>query len=143
MESKSENTNLDLLSAERLCDLPLEVRVLVAKANAETYIRMYLYDCEFRKYANGDDWFKKQIVVKNYGYCTDYKINNIKCRIYDEGDVEWIMNEKYHKLDGPAVIYPDVRVEYWEKDKRHRINGPAVIGANGDEEYWENGVRIR
>jgi hypothetical protein len=61
--------------------------------------------------------------------------------IYYNGTKEWaISSEKrnYFKLhrdgDLPAVEYSNGDLEYWLYGKRHRLDGPAVI--IGDKQYW-------
>jgi hypothetical protein len=119
-----------MLSAERLCELPLEVRILIAKADIEAYTRMYLWDTGFREYAKGmyaiDD-FIERFVVKRMEDHKKYKINNIEYRKYNDGGQQWYKNSELHKDNGPAVICANGN-EYWYiNGERHRINGPAII----------------
>ena len=45
---------------------------------------------------------------------------------------EYFNNEgQYHKIDGPAVIWPDGYKAWYKDGQRHRIDGPAAIWANG------------
>jgi hypothetical protein len=46
---------------------------------------------------------------------------------------------QYHRLGGPARIWPDGYQDYWIDDKRHRTDGPAVIHPNGAQQYWVDG----
>ena len=48
-----------------------------------------------------------------------------------------------HRLDGPAVIWPNGYQAYWVNGLRHRLDGPAVIYPSGKVEYWENGEFIK
>jgi hypothetical protein len=131
-----------MLCAERLCELPLEVRVLVANMDIETYTRMYLYDTGFRDYANTeyavDDFIARFVVTRMEDY-TLYRINNIEYYKYDNGNQGWYMNGKFHKNGGPAVIFANGD-EYWYiNDKYHRDDGPAIIHNNGYKAYYLNG----
>ena len=54
-------------------------------------------------------------------------------------DQEWVMNEKFHRLDGPAIIRANGDKEWWINDQLHRTDGPAFIGENGTQEWWVNG----
>ena len=42
---------------------------------------------------------------------------------------------RYHRVDGPAVIWPSGQQEWWVNGKRHRENDPAYIGADGSQEW--------
>jgi hypothetical protein len=57
---------------------------------------------------------------------------------YEDGEY-WYLNGKWHREDGPAVIYSDGHQEWWVNGKCHREDGPAVIGSNGYQEWWVNG----
>ena len=60
----------------------------------------------------------------------DYKI--IRC-YNDKGQ---------HRLDGPAVQWPDGSKEWWVNDERHRLDGPAIEDADGSKEWWVNGKQM-
>ncbi len=50
---------------------------------------------------------------------------------------------KFHREDGPAIIYK-FGYKAWRIDGRyHRIGGPAIEWSNGDKYYLVNGVRHR
>ena len=46
---------------------------------------------------------------------------------------------RYHRLDGPAVIYASGTKEWYVDDTRHRLDGPAVESSNGDKSWWVRG----
>lgn len=102
---------LYMLSAERIGELPLDVRMLIAKADIEVYIRLYLWDKEFRLNIN-HNWFKKQIIIEKYDNFKAYKINNIECVKYKKRQW-WYKNKKLHKLDGPAVTFSNMYQAYY------------------------------
>ena len=52
---------------------------------------------------------------------------------------KYYVDNKLHREDGPAVIYPGGREEYWINDRHHREDGPAVLTPSGHKEYWING----
>jgi hypothetical protein len=134
-----------MLSAERLCELPLEVRILVARMDIETYIRMYLWDSEFREYARKvyavDDFIELFVVEKKDRY-KKYKINNMEYRKYNDGGQQWYKNSKLHRDDGPAVIDIDGEQQWYINGERHRDDGPAITGG-GNEWWYINGKRHR
>lgn len=77
---------------------------------------------------------------------------------YPDGIKCWIVDGKYHRTDGPAVLSGDGKEYYWYKyNMLHRIGGPAGVKGNvekyfidGNEytphEYWstlkEQGYKI-
>jgi|ERR1700691_915888 len=63
--------------------------------------------------------------ILDYGYC-----------------IEYYLNDKLHREDGPAVIYSDGTINYYLNGKLHREYGPAVIWNNGSFEYYINNNNI-
>jgi antitoxin component YwqK of YwqJK toxin-antitoxin module len=74
---------------------------------------------------------------------------------YADGSItheEWLVNDVYHRLDGPARIsYNNDGSNYCEQwfvnDEFHRLDGPANIWYNDDgsiyrEEWYINGIEI-
>jgi len=55
------------------------------------------------------------------------------------GAQEWWLNDKRHRIDGPAIIHTDGYRAWWINDKRHRIDGPAIIWADGRQAWCING----
>ena len=133
-----------MLSAKRLYELPLELRIEIGKKNIETYVRMYLLDPEFRIYANSIvaiKWFIDEFVAIKINNGVSYKLGDIVHYVYNNGSEKWYKNDKPHHGDGPAVIHANGYQEYYIDDKLHREDGPAIIYADGYQEYWINGVR--
>ena len=58
------------------------------------------------------------------------------------GDKCWLLDNKLHREDGPAMEYANGDVTYWVHGKLHREDGPAIILANGKEWYWLLGERV-
>jgi hypothetical protein len=168
-----KNTNIkdttDMLTANRLGELPLEVRIEIAKLDMEAYIRMWILDLEFRVYANmvtSINWFIDQFVVTKMSDGIVYKLGSVSYYVCNSGKEEWRkngilhrenrpaaldadcshsywINDKLHREDGPAIIYSDGSIEYWINGEIHRLDGPAVICANGDEWWYINDKRHR
>ena len=62
------------------------------------------------------------------------------CTIYADGSQVWqLPNGKQHRVDGPAIIYPNNDQEWWVDGHRHRVNGPAVI-RYGQINWWIRGI---
>ncbi len=133
---------LYMLSAKRLCEMPLEIRVLVARMDVEVYIRMYLYDLEFRAYANNDVLFKKLIMVKKRNHIIKYTMYNIEYHKYLCGTEFWYKDNMFHRLYGPAVVFQSYYKAFFQHGRKHRLDGPAVVCGDGTIEYWEYGLRI-
>ena len=51
----------------------------------------------------------------------------------------YILNGKYHRLDGPALEYPNGTKFWMVHGKYHRTDGAAIEYSNGRKEYWLNG----
>ena len=47
----------------------------------------------------------------------------------------YYLDDKFHRIDGPAVEYYDGDKEWWQNGKLHRLDGPAIENSNG-EKYW-------
>ena len=56
-----------------------------------------------------------------------------------DGQKEWRVNGRLHRLGGPAIVYPDGRREWFANGRRHRLDGPAIERPNGSKEWWVNG----
>jgi hypothetical protein len=54
------------------------------------------------------------------------------------GTKSWRIKGKVHRVDGPAVEWPDGTKEWWLNEKRHRIDGPAIDRTTGDKSWWLN-----
>lgn len=59
------------------------------------------------------------------------------------GTKSWMLHGKLHRINGPAVEYPDGDKVWYLHDKRHRDGGPAVEYADGGKEWWRHGKRHR
>jgi hypothetical protein len=47
--------------------------------------------------------------------------------VYNDGTIEYRLNGKFHREDGPALIYPDGEKYWYSHGLWHRKDGPAVI----------------
>ena len=56
------------------------------------------------------------------------------------GEVFWLLDGKWHRDDGPAVIWAEGKAWFWYRHGiRHRADGPASHWPNGNEEWWIDG----
>jgi len=51
--------------------------------------------------------------------------------VYTNGDKEWCLNGKRHRVDGPAVEWSNGTKCWYLNGKSHRVDGPAVEYADG------------
>lgn len=131
------------LEAEKLIDLPLDIRIYISHLDFEIYMRLYYYDAEFRKYANKDTFFNNKATIIKGERSIYYKVNNITYNNHDDGFAYWSINDKTHKLDGPAIIYSNGTKIYYQYGKIHNLYGPAMIHSEGIVKYYVNGKKHR
>ena len=58
----------------------------------------------------------------------------------DVGDEIYVVNSRYHRTDGPAVILNDGSKEWLHYGLMHRADGPARIRPSGDIYWFYEGV---
>lgn len=46
--------------------------------------------------------------------------------------IRWFLNGDLHRLDNPAIEYPNGDKEWWVRGKCHRLDGPALEWKSGD-----------
>lgn len=56
-----------------------------------------------------------------------------------EGRKYWWLNGLLHRVDGPAVEYPDGSKKWCVNGELHREDGPAIKYADGSKQWWLNG----
>lgn len=62
------------------------------------------------------------------------------------GKKEWRLSKHeglLHRIDGPAVIWPDGETEYWVMGQLSRLDGPAIEYVNGSKEWRVEGCLHR
>ena len=57
--------------------------------------------------------------------------------ILADGEQRWYQHGKFHRNNGPAVIWADGSQYWYQNDKFHRDDGPAVI-ARGEQHWYQN-----
>ena len=76
-------------------------------------------------------------------YDKDYNLHNENgpAVINPNGDCEWWLNGKKHRIDGPAISHDsDNYFEWWVDGKRHNENGPAICFANGNYSWFIDNI---
>jgi hypothetical protein len=137
--------------------IPKPILDTIKKDGASAYRLARAADFDYNRvdeeiYNVADDYHYKQ-------YSTELVWKNLPQEILDKKAVEdekttysisyddtkmWKDNKgRYHRLDGPALIYPN-GAEYWYKHgKKHRLDGPAHTTHNGDEHWYVEGLPHR
>lgn len=59
-----------------------------------------------------------------------------------DGAKQWLLNNKYHREDGPAIEGHNNYKEWRINGKLHREDGPAIEGYNGGKFWYLNGHLI-
>ena len=62
-------------------------------------------------------------------------------KTYSDGNKVWYLNDKRHRVDGPAIENSNGYKVWCLNDQRHRVDGPAVEYNNGDKRWYLNGIR--
>ena len=62
-----------------------------------------------------------------------------KCTIGSDGTKHWILNGKFHRVDGPAIECVN-GIKFWYiNGELHRTDGPAIEYLNGSKYWYFNG----
>jgi hypothetical protein len=56
-----------------------------------------------------------------------------------DGIITYFVDNKLHREDGPAIIYPNGTKFWYKEGNNHREVGPAKVWVDGNEEWWLNG----
>ena len=67
----------------------------------------------------------------------------IKHFITTDGIEKWTANGFYHRVNGPAIIYPDGSEKWFFKGKMHRDGGPAMTEIGKSKQWFRHGVLHR
>ena len=59
--------------------------------------------------------------------------------INESGIKYWYKEGKFHREDGPAVIYANGIHIWYKENKVHRDAGPAIIWPDGAQRWFKNG----
>jgi len=66
-----------------------------------------------------------------------------KMTLHADGTKEWLLNNKHHRIDGPAIEWPNGSKEWCLNGNRHRTDGPAAEWTDGSKEWCLSGNRHR
>jgi hypothetical protein len=62
--------------------------------------------------------------------------------ITEFGTKRYYLNNKYHRVDGPAIEYSDGSKSWYLNGKLHREDGPAYEDVNGTKEWYVDNEQI-
>jgi len=65
-----------------------------------------------------------------------------ECEVDEWGNIEWWLNGKYHREDGPAFENKDGYKGWYLNGDRHREDGPAIENEDGSKEWWLNDEEV-
>ena len=86
-----------------------------------------------------DDNIDSRTSVDVVGFTRKKNYPNYKVVDPIDGTEKWYVDEKLHRIDGPAIIYPGGVEEWYVDGKIHRIGGPAITYPGGVEEWYVDG----
>jgi hypothetical protein len=75
-----------------------------------------------------------------YYYLND-KLHRIDgpAKEYVDGEKHWYQYGELHRIDGPAIEYADGTKYWFQNGLRHRLDGPALEWSHGHKEWWVEG----
>ena len=66
----------------------------------------------------------------------------IKYEVDSYGNKFWYLDDKLHRVDGPAIEDVGGDTFWYLDDKLHRVDGPAIEYTNGGKEWYLNGEEL-
>jgi len=63
-------------------------------------------------------------------------------RVYENGTRFWLLDDDYHREDGPAIVWADGYTAWFLNGDLHREDGPAIEGANGACSWYLRGEPV-
>ena len=64
--------------------------------------------------------------------------------VFEDGHIRWFnADNQLHRVDGPAVEYPDGTNRWYLNGNLHRVDGPAIEFADGTDHWYLNGKQHR
>jgi hypothetical protein len=61
----------------------------------------------------------------------------------DDFGICYYLNDKLHRIDGPAEEFSDGKKYWYQNGLLHRIGGPAIEWANGEKHWYQNDLLHR
>jgi hypothetical protein len=96
---------------ERIYQLPIDIRILIALSDPQTASLMYVYDLEFRKYATEPAFmqlFERFVLIDSTNIRYIYTLNNreLHCNPFLLQYYRWYSNSKLYRVDAPRFLFP-------------------------------------
>ena len=60
-----------------------------------------------------------------------------------DGSEKWLKDNKFHRTDGPAIVYANGEEVWYKNNNPHRADGPARIFPDGIEFWYEDDRLIK
>ena len=64
------------------------------------------------------------------------------CKVDGSGNKYWFLNDKLHRVDGPAIEFANGTKSWWLNGELHREDGPAVEWADGHKFWYVDDEKI-
>ena len=55
---------------------------------------------------------------------------------------QWFLGSRWHRVNGPAVLWADGHCEWYQNGLLHRSNGPAIVRVNGKLSWYWYGYEV-
>lgn len=105
---------------ERIYQLPIDIRILIALSNPQTASLMYVYDPEFRKYVTEpafvQPFMQFVLIIRFNNEVCEHVLNNRRLRhstislgspfhINSNKYIQWYLNGSPYRFDIPGLIH--------------------------------------
>lgn len=67
-----------------------------------------------------------------------YNSGKYTIREWSDGTIEYMVDGKLHREDGPAIEHADGDMRWYQHGQRHRVNGPAIEHVGGNRKWYQN-----
>ena len=83
-------------------------------------------------------------IYESAGWCLNNKLPHRSIRGYihvkwEDGLEEWYLDGERHRIDGPALVFPNGTKHWYLYGKPHREDGPAAMFNSGVVKWFLNG----
>ncbi len=139
---------LNLTSCDQM-NLLIETKIIIANFDQEAWIKLAIYDEEFRNYAYTkvgrkqfiDLFTVMDINVTLITYILFGKLHRDDgpAMISSIGTQGWFQNGKTHREDGPAIIWSEGIQHWYQNGTIHRDDGPAIVWSDGKRCWYQHG----
>ncbi len=121
-------------------DILLEIKILIASFDQETWIKLIIWDENFRQFAYSEagkwQFIDLFTVISTNKYHMQYTLfgklhrNQLPAMIYTTGEFWWYYNGQLHRVDGPAIVYAHGGQIWYRNGQLYRDDRPAVVCGN-------------